>query len=264
MGAAKYVGLEIEAPKGAAGAQVGKIPVLETDQGCIFSSTAIARYISRISRPAGLYGQNIFEGGMIDSWIEFCTHELEVPMCTWVFPIMGIFEEVPEATVVAKEDVQRALTVLNNHLLHNTYMVGHTITLADISVCCALVDGMRLVLDEGIRKKFGNLMRWFNLCLLQPEFKEILGEVKFCGAAASAAPGKGAKLDKQDKGDKKEQPAKKEVAPKKEGKKDAAPKQEAKGKDKKGKDAKESTDSKDAAAEPAAPTEDELKKQRAD
>ncbi|CAK0836793.1 unnamed protein product [Prorocentrum cordatum] len=122
--AAKYVGLEVETPAGAAAAQTGKIPVLETPQGCIFSSAAIARYISRINRQVALYGQNLLEGGMIDSWIEFCTHELEVPLCTWVLPKMGVFEEVPEATACAKEDVKRALTVLNNHLLHNTYMVG--------------------------------------------------------------------------------------------------------------------------------------------
>jgi len=71
--AAKYVGLEVDTPpKDTKAAQIGKIPVLETDKGCIFSSSAIARYISRISRTVALYGQNILEGGMIDSWIEFC------------------------------------------------------------------------------------------------------------------------------------------------------------------------------------------------
>merc|ERR1712060_951723 len=106
-----------------------------------------------------------------------CTQELEVPLGTWVLPLMGVFEEVPEATAAAKEDVTRALTVLNNHLLHNTYMVGNSVTLADISVCCALVDGFRLCLDEKFRKPFGCLMRWFNLMMMQPEFKAVLGEV---------------------------------------------------------------------------------------
>lgn len=38
-----------------------EVPVLETSKGCIFSSGAIARYISRISRPVGLYGQSLIE-----------------------------------------------------------------------------------------------------------------------------------------------------------------------------------------------------------
>ncbi|CAE7257777.1 unnamed protein product [Symbiodinium microadriaticum] len=73
--AAQYVGMEVSCPE--QGKAEGKIPVLETEKGCIFTSGAIARYVARISRPVGLYGQNLLEGGMIDSWIEFCTHELE-------------------------------------------------------------------------------------------------------------------------------------------------------------------------------------------
>merc|ERR1719461_1382753 len=100
--AATYAGLELQSVAGADVDATGRIPVLETDQGCVFSSTAIARYISRISRPVGLYGQNLLDGGMIDSWVEFCTHELEVPLCTWVYPVKGIFEDKPEATALAK------------------------------------------------------------------------------------------------------------------------------------------------------------------
>merc|ERR1712066_176353 len=132
---------------------------------------------------------------------------------------MGVFADCPEATACAKEDVKKALAVLNNHLLHNTYMVGHTITLADISLFCALLDGMQLVLDEGFRKPFTNLMRWFNLCLAQPEFSAVLGAVKLCGAATGSA--------KKDPAPKKEATPKKEAAPKKDAKgaaKEAQPK----------------------------------------
>merc|ERR1719218_520369 len=149
--AAKYANLQVENPKENGAEPSGKIPVLETDQGCIFTSIAIARYLARLRRDIGLYGHNLIEGGMIDSWVEFCTHELEIPLATWVFPLKGIFPEVPEATAQAKEDVKRALDVLNNHLLHNTYMVGHQMTLADICVACSLLDGLRLVLDAEFR-----------------------------------------------------------------------------------------------------------------
>jgi len=239
--AAKYVGLDIETPKAGAAEQIGRIPALETDQGAIFMSSAIARYIARISRPTGLYGQNLVESGMIDSWCEFCTQELEVPLCTWVLPVQGVFPEHPEATACAKEDVKKALQVLDKHLLSNTYMVGHTITLADISVCCALLDGMTLVLDESYRKPFANLMRWFNLCIEQPEFKAVLGAVKLCRGAGAAAQG-----GKQEAKPKQEEKPKQEAAAKQE----AKPKQEA---GKKGKDAK--TDDKKEAKKEKSPEE---------
>merc|ERR1712039_654984 len=92
----------------------------------------------------------------------------------------------------AKKDAMVALALLDKHLLSFTYMVGHQITLADISLCCALVDGMELVLDPDFRQSYGNLMRWFNLCLAQPEFAAVLGKVQLCSAAGAAtkAPGK--------------------------------------------------------------------------
>merc|ERR1712137_510907 len=74
------------------------VPVLETAEGCIFSSNAITRFIARIRRDVGLYGDNLFEDGMIDSWVEFCTNELEVPLCTWTYSAQGIWEDVPGVT----------------------------------------------------------------------------------------------------------------------------------------------------------------------
>merc|ERR1719199_805115 len=185
--AAKYAGLDIENPPKAAGEATGKIPVLETDQGCVFTSIAIARYLSRIRRDLGLYGDNLIEGGMIDSWVEFCTHELEIPLCTWVFPLKGVFPEVPEATAQAKQDVRRALDVLNNHLLHNTYMVGHHVTLADICICCALADAMNIAFDQQFLAPLSNLMRWYGLVSSQPEFVSVLGKAKPAGAKAAPA-----------------------------------------------------------------------------
>jgi len=215
---AKYVDLDVTVPEGGKdGKARGKVPVLETAQGCVFSSTAIARYIARIRRDTGLYGQNLLESGQVDSWIEFCAHEIEVPLCCWTFPVMGIMEEVPQATKQAKEDVTRALRVLDNHLLHQTFMVGNQITLADIKVCCALVDGFQHVIDAGMRKSYGNLMRWFDVCVAQPEFAAVLGKVQMCTkVGASAAQEGGKKSPKQEA-----KAAPKEAAPK-------SPKQQAK------------------------------------
>merc|ERR1719428_1168726 len=75
---------------------------------------------------------------------------------------------------------------------------------------------MRLVFDEDFRKPYSNVMRWFNTCMAQPEFKKVWGQVQIAGGKTG-----GAKADKA--------AAKKEAAPKKE----PAAKQE--GKDKGGK-----------------------------
>merc|ERR1719343_1296347 len=51
-------------------------------------------------------------------------------------------------------------------------------------------------------------MRWFNLCLAQPEFAVVVGQVKLCGAAGKEAKPKQEAKGKQEKG-KEEAPAEK-------------------------------------------------------
>lgn len=242
--AAKYAGMDIESPaKPAVGP--GQTPVLETDQGCVFSSVAIIRYICRVSRCAGLYGQNILDGGAIDSWVELSTNELEVPLLAW--------RQMPDLEAQAKEDVSRVLTILNNHLLVHTYFVGDQITLADICISCALVAATKASGKEFLQP-FGNVCRWLNTCMLQPEFISILGNfsVKAAATKKEAAPKDAAA--KQQPAPKKEAAAKKEAAPKKEAaaKKEAAPKKEAAAK-------KEAAPNKDAAPKKEAAAKKEAK-----
>merc|ERR1719162_452869 len=116
----------------------GKVPFLETDMGCIFTSNAIARYIARCRADTALYGKCFDDEGQIDTWLEFCTHELEVPLMTWVYPVMGLMEDIPKATSDAQVDVKKALTTLEGQLKSSTYLVGDFLSLADIAVVCAL------------------------------------------------------------------------------------------------------------------------------
>lgn len=219
---AKYAGLEIATPSQEQ-PQSGRLPVLETDEGSIFTSNAICRYLSRIRRDVGLYGQNLIEGGMIDSWLDFCMMELEVPLTTLHLSAM---RENSSAEAQAKADVRRALNVLNAHLLRHTFMVGDQVTLADISIACTIS-----MHSSALDASFENLSRWFSLMISQPEIIAVLGEVKPPRGAKAEAPAK--------KADEKKTPAPaakketKEKQPKAEPKK-AEPKKENKKESKKG------------------------------
>jgi elongation factor 1-gamma len=52
--------------------------VLETPSGSIFESNAIARYVARIRSDTGLVGASFFESGLVDSWIDFCSHDVSM------------------------------------------------------------------------------------------------------------------------------------------------------------------------------------------
>jgi elongation factor 1-gamma len=186
--AAKYNGLEIEVPTFNVGVDnksnefltkspLGKVPVLETNEGHIFEANAIARYVARQGANS-LYGATPFDAALVEQWIEFAATEIELPGNAWVFPILGFIPENTIATQKAKGDVRRSLEVLNKHLQTRTFLVGNRISLADIVVASSLVRLYQKVLDPGFRKPFVNANRWFTTVVNQPNFREVVGEVK--------------------------------------------------------------------------------------
>lgn len=268
--AAEYNSVAIDLPEYnptevASKSPAGRVPILETPSGTIFESNAIARYIARIRRDTELYGVSFFESAQVDSWIDFTSHDIELviflkmsdgllhflkflfvliqPATLWFYPVIGYLPYNPAATSKAKADFARALGVLERHLADKTYLVGHKITLADITVASALVYPFKFVADAAFRSPFPNVIRWFNTLVHQPAFEAVIGTVQFAEqeitpggaapvAAAAAAPAstpakKEAPKDKAPK-------EKKEKAPKVE-----KPKEEAKPKEEKKKAKKE-------------------------
>jgi len=139
----------------------GKVPFFETDRGCLFTSNAIARYVARCRADTPLYGRSFDEEGQIDTWVEFCTHDLEIPLMAWLYPVMGLMEEVPAATVVAKADVKKAFGTLEDRLGGSEFLIGDCVTLADIVVVCALKEGMVRIFDDSFKKPFPKTCLWF-------------------------------------------------------------------------------------------------------
>jgi len=135
------------------------------------------------------------------------------------------------ATAKAKTDLAKALAVIEEHLADKTYLVGHKVTLADITVVSALVYPFKFVADAAYRSKFPNVMRWFTTLVNQPQFEAVIGNVVLAtkeltpsGAPAAAAAPAAEKKEKAPKEDKPKQ----EKAPKQEKPKEEKPKKEEK------------------------------------
>lgn len=102
----------------------------------------------------------------------------------------------------AKGDLAKGLDLLNNYLNDKTYLVGHQITLADIVVASTLLYPFKLVADKAYLKPFGNVVRWFQTCVNQTEFQQVIGQVTMCkkelmAPGQDAAAAGGAKKDKK-------------------------------------------------------------------
>jgi len=233
--AAEYNGIDIDIPKFEmlvdnkkpeflAMSPQGRVPVLETPSGSICESNSIARYIARMRRDTELIGATLFEEALVDQWIEFCSHDLELPATLWFYPVIGYMPFNAATTAKAKVDLEKAFAVLESHLKYRSYLVGNKVTLADITIVSTLLYPMKIVLGADFRAAFPCVMRWFTTCVNQPEFKAVVGTVtlakeEMTAVSADAVAIEGGKKGKKEKKEK----APKADKPKKEKKEKAAP-----------------------------------------
>jgi len=228
--AAKYVGVEIAVPAFNFGEEnksaeflkknpLGKVPVLDTPDGPIWESNAIARYVARQGN-GHLFGSNAYEAALIDQWIDFAVGEIELPARAWLYPIWGFVPNNAEITKKAIGDIRKGFALLNKHFQNRTWIVGERVSLADIVLVSTLYSLYTTVLDNNFRKAFSHVNRWFLTAVNQPNFKAVYGEVKLAEKMAVAPQ---AEVQHEEKKEQPKKEAKKEQPKKEQPKKEPAP-----------------------------------------
>ncbi|KAK1414685.1 hypothetical protein QVD17_30435 [Tagetes erecta] len=189
---------------------IGKIPVLETPDGPVFESNAIARYVAHGS---SLFGSSKFEYGQIEQWIDFSSFEIDANIRGWFMPRLGYATYIKPAEENFIAGVKRGLDALNTHLASHTFLVGDGVTLADVIMTCNLLLGFKLLLPKSFTSAYPHVERYFWTMVNQPNFSKIIGEVKQTEATIPLPSAK--KPDAKPKAEpKKEAPKPKEEAPK--------------------------------------------------
>ena len=153
---------------------IGKIPVLELDDGtCIGESDAICLYFEALQPEPPLLGVTPLEKGVIAMWqrqIEMCLFN-QVGMCFQ--HTTGYFKDrmtpVPEFGKVSGINANKYLSVLDKRLAENEFMAGDKFSIADITALCAIDFGR--VVDLRIGEDQVNLQRWYDQINSRPSIK---------------------------------------------------------------------------------------------
>jgi elongation factor 1-gamma len=74
--------------------------------------------------------------------------------------------------------LKRALGALETHLASNTYLVGDSVTLADIVMSCNLYLGFTQIMTKSFTSEFPHVERYFWTMVNQPNIKKVMGDVK--------------------------------------------------------------------------------------
>uniref|UniRef100_A0ACD5UFP1 Uncharacterized protein n=1 Tax=Avena sativa TaxID=4498 RepID=A0ACD5UFP1_AVESA len=173
---------------------LGKVPVLETPDGAVFESNAIARYVARSKGDNLLFGDSLIQYGRVEQWIDFATTEVDSNIARWLYPRLGFLPFVPASEEISIAGLKRSLGALNTYLASYTFLVGDSVTLADIVMTCNLYSGFAGILTKDFTSQFPHVERYFWTMVNQPNFKKIIGDVKQAEAVPAvrrnAAPAK--------------------------------------------------------------------------
>jgi elongation factor 1-gamma len=156
----------------------GKFPVLETKEGTLVESAAIARYIARVGE-SHLNGKDQWEDAQIDQWVDFTINSVNPHAFTIWKATFGWFPVETETYNNAVKEVKDQIRVLNTHLQGKESLVGGRTTVADVYVANVLIPLFQVALDGGYRKAMPNVSAWLERFVKLPEVVARLGHVKF-------------------------------------------------------------------------------------
>uniref|UniRef100_A0A8C5IW29 Bifunctional glutamate/proline--tRNA ligase n=1 Tax=Junco hyemalis TaxID=40217 RepID=A0A8C5IW29_JUNHY len=131
--------------------QEGKETILSVSEQVSFSDVnSIARYLARVAASAGLYGSNLLEHTEIDHWLEFSATKLSTAS---QFP--------------------SAIQELNHCLSLRTYLVGNSLSLADLCVWAVLKDNSTWQEQLEQNKAPVHAKRWYSFLEVQRAFQSV-------------------------------------------------------------------------------------------
>uniref|UniRef100_A0A671N1E1 Bifunctional glutamate/proline--tRNA ligase n=1 Tax=Sinocyclocheilus anshuiensis TaxID=1608454 RepID=A0A671N1E1_9TELE len=146
----KWALLTAEHVKGSVNLSVeeGKDTMLHVSDQVQFSDVnSITRYLARVAPALGLYGSNMMEQTEVDHWLEFSARRL-----------------------CAQSDLSSAMGDLDKALELRTFLVGHSVTLADLCVWAALKG---IGESQAKPNSYPHLCRWFSFLSSQVPFSSV-------------------------------------------------------------------------------------------
>ena len=127
---------EGKAPEHLARHPLGRVPVLEDDEGCLFESAAICMQIGDLNPDSGLMPElGTHERGLVYQWAVYAPAELEPPL----FESWMQAEKDAGRAAAARTRFDAAAAVVLGALEGKEHLVGDALTVADVMVGTAIL-----------------------------------------------------------------------------------------------------------------------------
>ena len=150
---------------------LGKLPVLELDEGSVLSeSVAICHYLESLHPEPNLCGRDALERAQIEMWdrrMEFDAAAHAIGAFVHLHPFwIGRETQVAAFGELSRDKLLQRMAWLNDELAEREFIAAGRYTLADITLQCALV--MAKGIGIRIPEQHSNLARWFAAVTARP------------------------------------------------------------------------------------------------
>ena len=155
-------------------------PFLETNEGNISESKAIAYYLCKKYKPE-LLGESALEKAKVNQWIEFASCEINNCSKNIIYPIFGWSDFSKESFDKDNSKIKDHLKIIEKELSKNEYIIGNKMTLADILLFRHLRLFMMFHFPEGLRKSLlPHITKWFEKIMKSNEAMRAYGRTLLC------------------------------------------------------------------------------------
>ncbi|RYP07999.1 hypothetical protein DL764_002145 [Monosporascus ibericus] len=181
---------------------LSKVPTFVGTDGYVLTECiAIAIYITSQNEKTTLLGKTKQDYASILKWMSFFNSEVLPKLGAWYRPLLGWDPYNKKAVDDAAKASEKAFSVVEEHLLHNTYLVGERITLADLFAASIASRGFQFFFDKEWRAKHPNVARWYETVYNQPIYAEAAAPFELLDkpALTNVPPKKEEKPKKQEK-----------------------------------------------------------------
>ncbi|KAL4769292.1 glutathione S-transferase [Aspergillus nidulans var. acristatus] len=155
---------------------LGKIPTFVGADGYVLTeSIAIALYVTSQDAKTTLLATTRQEYASIVRWMAFGITEILPALGGWFNPLIGRAAFNADSIHQSKYDTLARLKILDDHLCGRTYLVGETLSLADLFVLGIVQGAFRFFLDKRWRDEHRDLSTWFERVHALPIVVDVAG-----------------------------------------------------------------------------------------
>ena len=122
-----------------------KMPVLRHDDIVLFETIAICRYIDDAFDGPMLTPEKMLDRHLMEQWISLIKDSVYHRLVRkWMLPLMRKAAESRRDQEKAREQAQETLATLDGMLSRNAYLVGNSVTIADLFLAPILACALQL------------------------------------------------------------------------------------------------------------------------